>query len=221
MDFRRLLLVALVLVIVLASSFFLLNFDDSIHYTRVELTDTASIEMPVNDQSTKSVVHGGINLVNDTKNNVVLMYFNSGNGNHVAAVELEYIRNDFASNSVEETINNETVWHNEKNGTYMAFIGNYITHDNILIICKDPEILEHMMASAQYKYFNEETNTTETISGENESAATDRNFSGMDSTSSSNDSAFAPSSQGDSSSNNVPEGFYWSGQENDYIREYD
>ena len=68
MDLRRLLLVMLVVVVVLSCSFFLLNFDDSVHYTRVGLTDTSSIEMPVSDESTNSVIHNGINVINDTKN---------------------------------------------------------------------------------------------------------------------------------------------------------
>lgn len=217
MDFRRLLLVVLVVVVVLSCSYFLLNYDDSVHYTRVGLTNTSSIEMPVTDGSTNSVIDGGINILNDTKNDLVVMYFNSGNDNQVAAVELEYIRNDFVSHSVEKTINNQTVWYNEENDTYMAFIGNYVTHDNILIFCKDPEILEHMMASAQYKYFNEETNSTETMHGENQSGTnnyTAENYNGVDSTGSG-------SGQASSSSNKVPEGYYWSGQDNDYIREYD
>ena len=182
MDFRRLLLVVLLVVVVISCSYFLLNYDDSVHYTRVGLTNTSSIEMPVTDGSTNSVIDGGINILNDTKNDLVVMYFNSGNDNQVAAVELEYIRNDFVSHSVEKTINNQTVWYNEENDTYMAFIGNYVTHDNILIFCKDPEILEHMMASAQYKYFNEETNSTETMHGENQSGTnnyTAENYNGV------------------------------------------
>ncbi len=163
MDLRHVLLVLIVVAVVLSCSFFLLNFDDSVHYNRVGLTSTSSIELPVSDESTNTVVNGGIHLINDTKHDLIVMYFNSEEGNQVAAVELEYIRNDFAENSVQETLGNQTVWHNEENDTYMAFIGNYVTHDNILIICKDPEILEHMIASARYNYFNEETNTTETF----------------------------------------------------------
>ena len=174
--------------------------------------------MPVTDSSVHSEINGGIYVINDTKNDLTVMYFNSGDGNQVAAVELEYIRNDFVSNSVEETINNQTVWHNEENDTYMAFIGNYVTHDNILIFCKDPEILEHMLASAQYKYFNEETNSTEIMHGENQNGtdgdSSASNNAGVDSTGSN-------SNQANSSSNNIPEGYYWSGQDNDYIKEYD
>ena len=44
-----LLLVLLVVVVVLSCSYFLLNYDDSVHYTRVGLTNTSSIEMPVTD----------------------------------------------------------------------------------------------------------------------------------------------------------------------------
>ena len=222
MDFRRLLLVALVIVVVLSCSFFLLNFDDSIHYTRVGLTSTSSIEMPVSDETTNTVINGGIHVINDTKHDLTLMYFNSGQGNQVAAVELEYIRNEFIANSVQETIGNQTVWHNEENGTYMAFIGNYVTHDNILIICKDPEILEHMIASARYEFFNEEANSTETYQGENQTAA-DVNNTGIDSTGTNNGAMFSPNSNATQSNSSitVPEGYYWSGQDNDYIREYD
>ena len=212
MDLRRLLLVFLVVVVVLASSFFFLNYDETVHYTRVGLTNTSSIEMPISDQSTNAVINNGIYLINDTQHDLTLMYFNSAEGNQVAAVELEYIRNDFTSNSVQETLGNQTVWHNEENGTYMAFIGNYITHDNILIICKDPEMLEHMIGSVQYLYFNEDTNNTEKMTGDNESSVNATNNMGIDSTS---------SASNQSSSNNVPEGYYWSGQDADYIKEYD
>ncbi|AMK15047.1 hypothetical protein [Methanobrevibacter olleyae] len=181
MDFRRLSVIMIVVVVVLAASFFLLNFDDSVAYNRVGLTNTSSIEMPISDESTNNVISGGINIINDTQHDLVLMYFNSEQGNQVAAVELEYIRNSYVKNSVEEKLANQTVWHNEENGTYMAFIGNYITHDNILIISKDPEILEHMISSAKYVYFNEETNSTETINGDNQSSVNTTNNISIDS----------------------------------------
>ena len=170
MDLRRLLLVLLVIVVVLASSFFLLGYDETVKYTRVGLTNTSSIEMPISDQSTNSVINNGIYVINDTKHDLTLMYFNSEQGNQVAAVELEYIRNEFAANAIQETLGNQTVWHNE------------------------------------------ETNSTETINGENASAAQNTSSSGVDST---------KSASNQSSSNNVPAGYYWSGQDADYIREYD
>lgn len=224
MDLRRILLVLLVVAVVLCCSLFLLNFDDSVHYNRVGLTSTCSIEMPVTEESTNTVINGGIHLINDTKNDLTLMYFNSEEGNQVAAVELEYIRNDFTANSVQETIGNQTVWHNEENDTYMAFIGNYITHDNILIICKDPEILEHMILSAQYNYYNEETNTTETFNDANQSAVNATNTAAGNTSAGNTGSTGVDSTgtnQGNSSNNNIPEGYYWSGQDADYIREYD
>ena len=66
MDLRRLLVVLLVIAVVLVSSFFLLNYDETVKYNRVSLTNTSSIEMPISDQSTTAVVHNGINLINDT-----------------------------------------------------------------------------------------------------------------------------------------------------------
>ena len=175
MDLRRLLVVLLVIAVVLVSSFFLLNYDETVKYNRVSLTNTSSIEMPISDQSTTAVVHNGINLINDTKHDLTVMYFNSAQGNQV------------------------------------AFIGNHVTHDNILIICKDPEMLEHIITSVKYQYFNEETNSTETITGDNASA--------VDNASAAVDSTKSASNQ--SSSSNVPAGYYWSGQDADYIREYD
>ena len=79
------------------------------------------------------------------------------------------------------------------------------------------------MASARYQYFNEESNSTETLQGENESAATDANFTGVDSTgvNAGVDGTGSNSNQSSSASNTPPEGYYWSGQDNDYIREYD
>ena len=232
MDLRRLLLVVLVIVVVLASSFFLLGYDETVKYTRVGLTNTSSLEIPISDDSTNNVVNG-INVINDTKHDLTVMYFNSAEGNQVAAVELDYIRNDFIGNSVQETLANQTIWHNEENGTYMGFIGNYVTHDNILIICKDPAMLEHMIASAQYQYFNEETNSTETYRGDNQTDEQGNNLSadntGVDSTGVDNtgvnnaptDSTGTGQGQSNTSSTDVPDGYYWSGQESDYIREYD
>ena len=222
MDLRRILLVLLVIAVVLTSSFFFLGYDETVKYKRVGLTNTSSIEIPISDASTSSVINGGINLINDTKHDLSIMYFNSGDGNQVAAVELEYLRNDFVENSVQENIDNKTIWHNEENGTYMGFIGNYVTHDNILIVCKDPEMLMHILNSARYQYFNEETNTTETMQGENESAAEDQTVS-LNNNATSNETydATAPASNGTSQSSDVPEGYYWSGQDSDYIREYD
>ena len=216
-DLRRLLLVFLVIAVVLTSSFFLLNYEETIKYNRVSLTNSSSIDMPISDQSTNAVIKNGIYLINDTQHDLTVMYFNSAQGNQVAAVELEYIRNDFIANSVQETLGDQTIWHNEENGTFMAFIGNHVTHDNILIICKDPEMLEHMIGSVKYQYFNEETNTTETMTGENQTSANATSNqsavnTGIDGTSSASNQS--------GSSNNVPAGYYWSGQDSDYIREY-
>ena len=57
MDLRRLLVVLLVIAVVLVSSFFLLNYDETVKYNRVSLTNTSSIEMPISDQSTTAVVY--------------------------------------------------------------------------------------------------------------------------------------------------------------------
>ena len=225
MDLRRILLVLLVIVVVLVSSFFFLGYDETIKYNRIGLTNTSTIEIPITDGSISSDING-IHVINDTKHDLTLMYFNSDEGNQVAAVELEYIRNDFVANAVQENINNQTVWHNEENGTYMAFIGNYLTHDNIMIICKDPEMLEHMIGSARYNYYNEETNTTETVKGENQSAAGTEDNTILNDTGSASEpvdsTAPATDATGNASaSSDVPEGYYWSGQDSDYIREYD
>ena len=75
----------------------------------------------------------------------------------VARVEFEFTINDFKNNATEKTVANKTVWYNEENGTYMAFLGNSVTHDNIIIITSDVEILEHMISSVKYIFYNDET----------------------------------------------------------------
>lgn len=217
MDLRHFLIVIVVAVVVIGCSFFLLNYDDSVHYQTVGLTNTSSIDLPISDQSTNTVVSEGIHVINDTKNEVTVMYFNSATGNKVAAVELEYIRNDFQAASVQQALGNNTVWYNEENNTYMAFIGNYNTHDNILIFSKDPEILDHMIGSVKYKIVDELGNTTETAYSDVNptSSISDNgteNITGIDSTGTNAQS---------SSSTSVPSGYYWSGQDADYIKEYD
>ena len=52
------------------------------------------------------------------------------------------------------------------------------------------------------------------VSATTKSSISQSNYNGVDSTGSG-------SGQASSSSNKVPEGYYWSGQDNDYIREYD
>lgn len=228
MDLRHFLVVLVVIAVVLVSSFFLLNYDETVKYKSVSLTDSCTIDLPISDDSIKSV-QNGINIINDTRHDMVLMYFNSAQGNQMAAVELEYTRDDFMESSKAETLNNQTIWHDEENGTYMGFIGNYVTHDNILIICKDPEMLTHMMNSAKYKYFNEETNSTETYSGENQTGDNASNNAVVDNTGingngTSNQVSSAIDVTGNGSqgsTSDVPEGYYWSGQDQDYIREYD
>ena len=63
MDLRRLLVVLLVIAVVLVSSFFLLNYDETVKYNRVGLTNTSSIEMPISDQSTTAVVKNEFTLL--------------------------------------------------------------------------------------------------------------------------------------------------------------
>ena len=94
----------------------------------------------------------------------------------------------------------------------MAFIGNYNTHDNILIFSKDPEILDHMIGSVKYKIVDEVGNTTETAYSDVNptSSISDNgteNITGIDSTGTNAQT---------SSSTSVPSGYYWSGQDADY-----
>lgn len=211
MDLKHMLLAILVVVVVIGASFFLINYDDSVKYESLEVSNSCSIDIPISDESNSSVISEGINFINDTQHDLIVYYFNSENGSAVAAAELAFLRDDFKANATEQTVANQTVWYNEENGTYMAFLGSPETHDNVMIVCKDQEILEHMIASL--KIYTLGDNAT----GETNGVVVDSNSTTDAASTSSNTSSVSSTASNSSSSS---DGYYWSGQDQDYIKEY-
>ena len=96
----------------------------------------------------------------------------------------------------------------------MAFLGNSVTHDNIIIFTDDVEILEHMISSVNYIFYNEDGTV-------NSTSNTINNQTSADTAAANNGSAGSTvSSSSSSSATNSNDGYYWSGQDQDYIREY-
>ncbi|MBQ6813318.1 MAG: hypothetical protein IJP12_01635 [Methanobrevibacter sp.] len=213
MDIKRILLVVIVAIVVIATAAFLINYDDAIKYEPVNLSKTCIIDFPSGDNYKNSTVNEAVYQINDTSRDLTVLFYNSEDNSTVARVEFEFTINDFKSNATEQTVGNQTVWYNEESGFYMAFLGNPDTHDNIIILTKDKEILEHMVSSVVYIFYNYDGTINSTSAPLNSSA----NLTVYSNGTASN---YSNVSGSDSTSNVTNNGYYWSGQDQDYIREY-
>ena len=213
MELKRILLVVIVAIVVVGSAAFLINYDETVKYTTINLSNTCTMDIPSNDNFENTTISEAVRQFNDTNRDLTVLFYNSDDNSTVARVEFEFTISDFKANATEQTVANKTVWYNEGNGTYMAFLGNSVTHDNIIIFTDDVEILEHMISSVKYIFYNEDGTV-------NSTSDTINNQTSADTASSTNGSAASTVSSSDSSSTAANDGYYWSGQDQDYIKEY-
>ena len=156
MDTKKIIIIALtiILVSIIAIGAYFYTSDTGLEYQTINLTSTCSIDIPVSDNITNKTYADNIMILNDTQNDVLIASYNSADGSLSSlitdATQLAALRDSYKINSEQLTIANETVWFNEATGYYMAFLGNDTTHDNILIVTKDNETLEHMIKSVKY-----------------------------------------------------------------------
>ena len=215
MNLRRILLVVLVAIVVIGSAAFLLNYDETVKYQTHNLSKTCMMDFPMDDY-TNTTINEAVRQINDTNRDLTVLFYNSEDNSTVARVEFEFTINDFKSNAVEQTVANKTVWYNEENGTYMAFLGNSITHDNIIIFTDDVEVLEHMISSVKYVFLNEDGTVNST--SDNVNNVSTGEASNLSTSETGNLSSSGSVSSNSSSAAN--DGYYWSGQDQDYIKEY-
>ncbi|WP_143714304.1 hypothetical protein [Methanobrevibacter ruminantium] len=219
MNLKRILLVVLVAVVVIGSTAFLLNYDETVKYTTYNLSKTCMMDLPSGDNYENTTVNEAIRQINDTNRDLTVLFYNSEDNSTVARVEFEFTINDFKATATEQTVANRTVWYNEENGTYMAFLGNSVTHDNIIIITNDVEILEHLISSVKFIFLNEDgtvNSTSDMVNNQSINVTGGTASNGTDASASTATSNVS-SSNSQSTGN---DGYYWSGQDQDYIKEY-
>ena len=205
----------LVIIVVVGSAAFLLNFDKTVKYQTQNLSKTCTMDFPMDDFE-NTTINEAVRQMNDTNRDLTVLFYNSEDNSTVARVEFEFTINDFKTNAIEQTVANRTVWYNEENDTYMAFLGNSITHDNIIIFTNDVEILEHMISSVKFIFLNEDGTVNSTSdSVNNQTNASDTAISSNQTTSST-----VSSTDSNTNSSTANDGYYWSGQDDDYIKEY-
>ena len=128
--------------------------ENQILYKTVNITDTFSLDVPISDDVTKTQVSEHMHIVNDSQNNITITSFNMGNESALDLIEdgsqYLYKQESYKIGAEQINISNHTVWHNEKEGTYIAFFSPEETNDNIIIVCRDNETMANMISSVKY-----------------------------------------------------------------------
>ncbi|OWT32558.1 hypothetical protein BGI41_07045 [Methanobrevibacter sp. 87.7] len=147
-------IIIIIIAIIAGVTAFVYFSNPNVQYTNVELSPSCTIDIPVSNNLVNNTIGDNISQINDTQNDFFIMYYNSNSGNLSSSlgdgVKLAAIRDSYKIGAEQETINNETVWYNKDTKYYMTFLGNDTTHDNILIVTKNKNILTHVMTSIKY-----------------------------------------------------------------------
>ncbi|OWT33069.1 hypothetical protein BGI41_04320 [Methanobrevibacter sp. 87.7] len=131
---------------------------------------------------TNSTIANNITVLNDTQNDVRVIYYNSKNDDSLSSMltngmSFASIRESYKNGGKEESILNQTVWYNDNTKYYIAVLGNDNTHDNILIITKNKEILTHMISTVTYLNINNSSNNSTNDSTVKDDSSLDSNSS--------------------------------------------
>ena len=128
--------------------------EENVLYHTVNITDTFSLDVPISENVTKTQVSEHMHIVNDSQNNITITSFNMGNESALDLIEdgsqYLYKQESYKIGAEQITLSNHTVWHNEKEGNYIAFFSPEETNDNIIIVCKDNETMTNMIGSVKY-----------------------------------------------------------------------
>lgn len=126
----------------------------------IALSSTCSVDVIESDTNI-TLYADTVKLYNDTKNGIEIVSYNSqdsfdGNGNALGgAFAFAGIRDALTVGENLEIINGFSLY--KCNGYYSAKLVNNSTHDNIVIVCKDLELLKKIVSSVK---FNNTTNNT-------------------------------------------------------------
>lgn len=185
------LLVILIIIIGIGILFTSGILQQSNNMKTIALSNTCSINVSQSDTNISSYADT-IKMYNDTKNNIAIVSYNSqeafnGTGNALGgAVAFAGIRDGLTVGENIGELNGFSLY--KCNGYYSAKLVNNVTHDNIVIVCKDVDLLKKIVSSAKFNTKNVTTNNTvnTTQSSSNEISTTNNNHSTSNNPSTSN-----------------------------------
>ena len=161
MNKKRIIGILIILIVIVAAVGLYLFYNNDVEYNNVQLSDTCNIEMPVSN-----------NITNKTIENMTALNYNSydsGLAESVAkAVVYDTYFESYKTGAIDITqnesqyvnkANNDSIWYNKEDNYYMASVGNSTTHDNLLVISENKDIIEHILGSIRYVKNNNTENT--------------------------------------------------------------
>ncbi|OWT33771.1 hypothetical protein BGI41_00610 [Methanobrevibacter sp. 87.7] len=206
MDDKKIIYILVVIIIILISIIGVYFFSNlEIDYKEFHLNSTCSIDVPISNNIANKTIGQNITVLNDTKYDLTIIYYNNYSdilsSNLKDSIQLAAMKDSYKVNSEQMTLVNETVWFNKNTGYYMTFLSNNATYDNMIIITKNKNILEHMINSIKYVSINITNSTNDSIVSSNSDNTGNHDYSS--SSSQSNDK---------SSSVDSDDGYHYAGQ---------
>ncbi|MDD5960232.1 MAG: hypothetical protein PUC09_06250 [Methanobrevibacter wolinii] len=163
---KKLLTTIIIIIIIAAVSgvtAFVYFSNPNVQYNNIKMSESCSMDIPVSNKLTNTTIGDNISVINDTQHDLIIMYYNSNSDNLSSdlsdGVKLASTRDSYKIGAEQQTLNNQSVWYNKDTKYYMAFLGNDTTHDNILIVTKNKDILTHIMTSIHYFQVNTTVST--------------------------------------------------------------
>lgn len=153
MDKNKIIIIAVTAIIVVAVAigtyFYISNQEPA--YQTVNVTDTFSLDIPVSDNLTNKTLSNKIHVLNDTKNDVIVISFNSAGTSFdellTDGTQFAVMRDAYKVGSEQISLANQTCWHNEDTGYYMTYYTSEATHDNVVLATKNNDTLAHMIST--------------------------------------------------------------------------
>lgn len=133
----------------------------------IALSSTCTIDVIESDTNI-TLLADNIKLYNDTKNGIEIVSFNSadaeaGNGNILGgAVAFAAIRDGLTIGENMENVNGFTLY--KCDGYYSAKLASNATHDNIVVVCKNLDLLKKIVSSAKFTNNSTANDTVNTVS---------------------------------------------------------
>ncbi len=143
-------IVVVILVIIIAAGFLFLTAEQEVTYTKSNISSSCSIDLINNGNITTSTMGKNIHVFNETKYGVTIISYNTANSTLSSISDMitfTTLRDSYKLNTEQATIANKTCYLNKDTGVYLFILENTGTFDNVLIITKDKNILEHTISS--------------------------------------------------------------------------
>ena len=147
-------ILALFIIIAAAGIGFTLFSHKNIEYKTINLSNGTTIEVPISDDATFTKDDVGLKTYFSKSFKTVVTSFNSEEDWDLAGgIAFAGLRDSLISQAnILETYNGYTIKETDVNNThyYVTVVGNNNTHDNILILSSDLDILKHILGSIHF-----------------------------------------------------------------------